>query len=176
MRAPVVPEFRLRFSLSEVERWSTLYDYEDDDAVIAAGGQARQRGWFTRGEFLTITDWKTSRSKSRVRRNSAAAIKDATRLALSTSDERLRIGVLTLLQGVEMPTASVLLHLAHPDPYPILDVRAIWSLGVEQQPSYYPFEFWMAYTETCRALAKEAGASMRTLDRALWQYSNEMQS
>ena len=167
MRTPAVPEFRLRFPLSEVERWAARYEYEDDDAVIAAGQQARQHGWYSRAEFLTITDWKTSRSRSRVRRNSTAAIKDATRLALSTSEERLRIGVLTLLQGVEMPTASVLLHLAHPDPYPILDIRAIWSLGVEKQPSYYPFEFWMAYTEACRALAKEAGASMRTLDRAL---------
>ena len=175
MRAPVVPEFRLRFSLSEVERWAARYEYEDDDAVIAAGAEARQRGWYTRAEFLTVTDWKTSRSKSRVRRNSAAAIKDATRMALATSDERLRIGVLTLLQGVEMPTASVLLHLAHLDPYPILDVRAIWSLGVEQQPSYYPFEFWMAYTVACRALAREAGVDMRALDRALWQYSSQTQ-
>ena len=97
-------------------------------------------------------------------------------MALATSEERLRIGVLTLLEGVELPTASVLLHLAHPDPYPILDVRAIWSLGIDKQPSYYPFEFWMAYTEACRALAREAGVSMRTLDRALWQYSSEMQS
>jgi hypothetical protein len=34
----------------------------------------------------------------------------------------------------------------------------------------------MAYTEACRALAEDAGASMRTLDRAFWQYSSEMQS
>ena len=96
-------------------------------------------------------------------------------MALTTSDERLRIGVLTLLQGVEMPTASVLLHLGHRDPYPILDVRAIWSLGVDKQPSYYSFESWWAYTEKCRALADEAGVSMRVLDRALWQFSSEMQ-
>ena len=75
-----------------------------------------------------------------------------------------------------MPTASVLLHLAHRDPYPILDVRAIWSLGVEKQPSSYSFEFWWAYTAKCRSLAMEAGIPMRVLDRALWQFSRENQS
>lgn len=34
-----------------------------------------------------------------------------TRVALSTPSERLRIEVLTLLDGVGWPTASVLLHL-----------------------------------------------------------------
>jgi hypothetical protein len=83
--------------------------------------------------------------------------------------------VLTQLQGVLIPVASVLLHLAHRDPYPILDVRALWSLGVDEQPSYYSFELWWAYTETCRALASQAGVDMRTLDRALWQYSRDRQ-
>ena len=176
MKSPAVPTFKLRFDIIEVQHWTGRYDYEDDTMVIAAGEAARERGWYTQDEFLAVTDWKTNRSYSRVRRNTTTAIEDATRLALTTADERLRIGVLTLLQGVEMPTASVLLHLAHPEPYPILDFRAIWSLGVAKQPSYYSFEFWWAYVETCRALAKEAGVSMRVLDRALWQYSSEKQA
>ena len=175
MSTPPVPTFRLRFDPSEVMRWSASYYYADDTGPVAAGSSARERGWYTRDEFLTVTDWKTDRQKSRTRRNSAAAIEDATRLALSTIDERLRIGVLTQLQGVQMPVASVLLHLAHRDPYPILDYRAIWSLGVDRQPSYYSFEFWWAYTQTCRALADQVGVDVRTLDRALWQYSRDNQ-
>ena len=90
-----------------------------------------------------------------------------------TPDERQRIEALTRLHGVDYPTASVLLHLAHRDSYPIIDFRALWSLGVETPPTAYFFTYWWAYTQACRSLAKDAGVRMRTLDRALWQYSKE---
>jgi hypothetical protein len=71
-----------------------------------------------------------------------------------------------------MPTASVLLHFAMPDRYPILDVRALDSLGVTGR-STYPPAFWLGYLDACRSLAAEHGVSLRTLDKALWQYSKE---
>lgn len=175
MSVAAVPEFELRFPLSKVPFWAARYRYADDAAVEAIGVVARRRGWYTRDEFLVVTHWKTPRSKSRCERNEASAVEAITALALSTPDERLRSEALTGLQGVGFPTASVLLHLAHRDRYPILDYRALWSLGVETPPSPYAFDFWWAYTEACRSLAAEAGVSMRTLDRALWQYSKEHQ-
>ena len=42
-------------------------------------------------------------------------------VVVDPSEERLRIGVLLPLDGIDWPTASVLLHLAHRDRYPILD-------------------------------------------------------
>lgn len=60
------------------------------------------------------------------------------------------------------------------DLYPILDYRALWSLGIDPPPAY-DFPFWRAYTLACRELAAGAGVSMRDLDRALWQYSKENQ-
>jgi hypothetical protein len=79
---------------------------------------------------------------------------------------------LTALAGVGMPTASVLLHVALPKSFPILDVRALESLGVSGRSSYTP-AFWATYVEACRALAAEHGISLRTLDKALWQHSKE---
>jgi hypothetical protein len=175
MRAPKVPEFALRFPITDVAHWASQYAYEDDTEVIAIGEAARERGWYTRAEFLSVTLWKTDRSKSRCARNSGSAVKEATALALCASDERLRVGVLTLLEGVGMPTASVLLHLAHRDRYPIIDYRALWSLNVDPPPAYYSFETWWAYTTTCRVLADEAGVRMRVFDRALWAYSDARQ-
>ncbi len=170
-RPQQLPDLQLRFPIEDVPKWAGGYSYADDAAVEEIGRSARARGWYSRKEFLAVTLWKTPRQRSRCRKNSEEAVRDATELALRSSDERLRIGVLTMLQGVEMPTASVLLHLAHRDPYPILDFRALWSLGLDKQPSYYSFEFWQAYTITCRGLAQTAGVSMRDFDRALWQYS-----
>lgn len=175
MRTPSVPELRLRFPIRQVAKLAVEYAYADDSVVQAIGAKAQGRGWYTREELVAVALWKTERSRSRVQQNREDAVKDATELALRTADERLRIGVLTQLQGVLMPTASVLLHLAHRDPYPILDFRALWSLGVDVQPSYYSFELWERYFQRCRELAMEAGVDMRTLDRALWQYSSTHQ-
>ena len=58
--------------------------------------------------------------------------------------------------------------------YPILDFRALWSVGVKA-PLKYSFDFWWRYTVFFRRLATRAGVRMRTLDKALWQYSKEHQ-
>jgi hypothetical protein len=83
--------------------------------------------------------------------------------------------VLTLLDGVGWPTASVILHFYHSDPYPILDIRALWAVGADLTHKY-DFEFWMEYVQFCRTTATQVGVDMRTLDRALWQYSKENQA
>jgi len=169
------PEFRMRFSTSEVMYWAARYAYADDAEVEAIGEAARNRGWFTRDEFLTVARWKSPRSQRRCEENDDSMVKAITHLALSTADEPERIEALTRLHGVQFPTASVLLHLAHRDPYPIIDFRALWSLGVEAPPAAYSFAFWWAYTQACRTLAHDAGVRMRTFDRALWQFSKERQ-
>jgi len=82
------------------------------------------------------------------------------------------MGALRSLAGVEFRTASVLLHLAYPERYPILDKRALHALGV-RAPATYSFGLWSEYVEEYRRLAEAAGVDGRTLDRALWQWSSE---
>ena len=167
--------FRLRFPIADVPLWSALYTYADSTEIEAIGSTAGRRGWYTRDEFLTVMLWKTQRTKNLCAQNTESAVVQATRLALATADERQRMKVLLGLRGIAYPTASTLLHFARRDKYPILDVRAIWSLGVDQRLRFYSFEFWCDYVQTCRSLAREAGVPLRTLDRALWQYAKEHQ-
>jgi len=134
----------------------------------------REIGYLTKPDFLTICRWKTRRSQSRCASNDEEFVKAVSQTALSTSSEQLRIGIWTLLHGVEWPTASTLLHWLHPEPYPILDFRALWSLGYKKPPKY-DFEFWRDYASYCRLLASKHGVPVRVLDRALWQYSSERQ-
>ena len=106
-------------------------------------------------------------------RNSAESVEAATRIALSESrGERERMEALRSLRGVEWATASVLLHLAYPERYPILDKRALHALGV-RVPASYNFRFWESYVAACRRLAEQAGVDGRTFDQALWQWSKE---
>jgi hypothetical protein len=52
-------------------------------------------------------------------------------------------------------------------------VRALESLGVRGR-STYPVTFWLEYLYACRQLARLHGVSLRTLDKALWQRSKEL--
>lgn len=158
--------FSLRFAEGKVRQLSEVYRTEDDRVPEAVGRTAKARGWFTKREFLDICRWKTPRAIDHCAENSEQFIKWATRTALSSTLEEARIKSLTLLQGVKWPTASVILHFAHRDRYPILDVRALWSMGYSKPPRY-DFWLWWAYTKQCRRLAARQGVSMRTLDRAL---------
>ena len=165
-------KFSLQFPASDIEALAARYSYRDDRAVLAAGAAARKRGYFTRDEFLAVCAWKTGRSKRRVRTNGAAAVEEATRRALAATDEAERMNALTSLGGVGVPTGSTLLFAAEPERYPILDRRALESLG-RRPRGVYPVGFWLSYLGACRALAAEHGLAQRTLDKALWQHSYE---
>jgi len=167
--------FRLRFPASAIEKWAEGFSDASDSVIekrIAPA--ARRQGYLTREQFLAIAEWKTVRSRPRCEKNDAGFVKEVTRAALGSKDERFKIQALRLLEGVEWPTASVILHFCDRGRYPILDVRALWSAGLDASPCY-GFKFWMEYTDFMRALAAGAGVSMRTLDKALWQYSKVKQ-
>jgi hypothetical protein len=153
--------------------YAARYPEEDDALVLAIGREARRRGHYTRQEFVAACRWKTPRSGPLVATNTAGEIEAATRIALNdASTERERMDALRSLAGVEFPTASVLLHLAYPECYPILDKRALHALGV-RPPGTYSFRFWTEYVEEYRRLLEQARVDGRTLDRSLWHWSSE---
>jgi hypothetical protein len=167
-----VPAFEIQFPLRQVPDLASRFPSVDESAGEAIGAAARARGYYRRSEFLIVCAWKTPRSGPRVALNTGPAVRAATRRALADPDEALRMQALLSLEGVGVPTASTLLYFAFPGVYPILDVRALESLGVKPR-SQYPISFWLGYLEACRALAARCGVSMRTLDKALWQWSKE---
>lgn len=61
--------------------------------------------------------------------------------------------------------ASVILHFAFPERYPIIDVRVMRAVG---EPAHYSFNRWIKYAECSRRAADAMGVSIRELDRALW--------
>jgi hypothetical protein len=168
-----MPTFELQFGIDEIEVLAARFPALDGDARLHEVGVAvLTRGYYTREEFIEVCAWKTVRSRPKVSRNTEAAVVQATGAAIAAEDEAARMAALLELDGVGVPTASTLLYCAFPDDYPILDVRALESLGVKPR-SQYPLSFWLGYLDACRELAQRAGVSLRTLDRALWQHSKE---
>ena len=169
---------KLRFDPERIRELAGRYDAEtrerDRRLTTAITKEVfpsyKQKGHLTKDEFRTVCEWKTPRSKRWCESNDEDLIKEVSALALATKSERLRIQVWTLLAGVQWPTASVFLHFAFHDRYPIIDYRAIWSLQADV-PNQYTFPFWWEYTSLCRTLAREARVTMRALDKALWKYS-----
>ena len=168
--------FRLRFPEADIPAWAARFGDDGSDGVFLDDIRpiVVTRGHLTRPEFLKICAWKSVRTKPSCRRNGAHKVETLTRAAFATSDEALKISLLRLLDGVEWPTASTILHFCDARPYPILDYRALWSLGFANPPRY-TMEFWLAYLAFTRNLADRLGLPIRTVDKALWQYSKERQ-
>ncbi len=165
----------LRFEKHEITRIARRYQYPiSETELMVLKATVNQRGHLTKDELAAVAYWKAPRSSGHARKNSGDYVAEISGFALKTNCERARIESLTILDGVSWSTASVILHFFHHDPYPILDYRTLWSVTLEV-PAQYSFGFWWPYVEFCRSLAASAGVDMRTLDRALWQYSKENQ-
>ncbi|MEL6613293.1 MAG: hypothetical protein AAFQ53_14430 [Bacteroidota bacterium] len=169
------PRLALRFSEADVAKWSRRFSADSVEArIIEYGREANTLGCFSKEALCALCNWKSPRSRPLVLANPAAYVEEVTATSLLARSERLRIEVLLLLRGVGWPSASVLLHFGHSNSYPILDVRALWSLGCDASVRY-TFGLWWEYVEVCRGIAKRTGLSMRELDQALWQYAAEQQ-
>jgi len=166
---------KLRLKAKQIEETAARYaDGMKDQELFDLKLAIAQRGFIEKDELRKIIRWKSHRIVRHVAKNSEEYVREITGFSLRAETERARIQALTNLDGVSWPAASVIVHFFHRDPYPIIDFRALWSVGLEV-PTQYTFDFWWPYVEFCRDVAKQSEVSMQTLDRALWQYSKENQ-
>lgn len=175
-------KFSRKFFLEYSQKYDEKYKGTDDECV-----ERELKNWLsnnkylTREKFIKLGLWKSKRPQKHYRnlRNSDKFVRKTTSFAFKTNDERKEIESLLSvnngLKGVSWPVASVILHFAFPEGYPILDYRVIWSLGWKQ-PENYNFEFWQKYVRGLKSLARKFNLSLRTIDKALWFYSKENQN
>ena len=157
---------KLLFSESEIRSWAKRYEFpREETELIEIRKEIQKAKHLTKDQLRLIACWKAPRSAGHVEKNEEEYVKEITTWCFAAQQERSRIEILTLLNGVQWPSASVVLHLFHKDPYPILDFRAVWSLGLEV-PNQYSFMFWWEYVKFCRDVAHRNSIDMRTLDRA----------
>ncbi len=168
---------KLRFKESEINQIAEKYEYpleEKESTLLNLKKNVQSKGFLSKSQLFLVAKWKAPRSAGYVERNTDIYVREITTFAFNTKDERARIESLTILGGVSWPTASAILHLFHKEKYPILDFRALWSVSIDV-PSQYSFPFWWPYVTFCRDIAKRSNVKMRTLDRAMWQYSKKNQ-
>jgi len=70
-----------------------------------------------------------------------------------------------------VPVASAVLTAINPERFTIIDFRSLEALGAETKDR--SVGFYLEYLDYCRNLVRENRTELRTLDRALWQWSYE---
>jgi hypothetical protein len=124
--------------------------------------------------FVTLAAWHAPRGREAYRRNDAALVREATRLASRTANEGLKVHILTVLEGVNITVAAKILHFLSPRLFPIFDVRARTTLkraGLWPRPvSDASVEAWEEYVRLMRRLSHRLRVSLRDLDKALFAY------
>lgn len=160
---------QINLTREQILEYEARYVFDADDVLGARMEAAARRGHMTRDDLIEVARWKWRGGATRklCSQNSEAEVEEITGISFAAKTERLRIGALLALHGVQWPMASVILHFAFPDRYPILDVRAMNTVGTS---THYTFEKWLEYTKLCREFAAKHDVNMRTLDKALWAY------
>jgi hypothetical protein len=173
MIAAMAPKFQLRFKPSRIAILAKQFSF-GDEATIFEAGKRIAAGDYGMENFQAIVKWKSNRSIGLAQRNDPADVRDALRLAVSAKTERAAVAVLTGLRGVKVPVASAILTAIKPDQFTVIDYRALESLGISK--TVLSVEFYLDYLAGCRRLARAHKVSLRTLDRALWQWSKSGKS
>ena len=164
---------KLRFDESQIRYYADKYLKEElgyDNPIKRIVYDVKGRGYLTKSDLIALSYWvKNARNIHRIKDNSDDCIKERTAFALSsaTADpDRIR------LNGVGWSVSSAILHWFHKDHYPIWSGPARYSVHLDETRGTPKPGEWEAYVNFCRKLAKENEVDMRTLDRALWKYSD----
>jgi hypothetical protein len=158
--------------LSWAKRYDTMAGSVDKEVEERMKKKLAAQRFLSKCDLVEIGLWKSHRPKKRYESNEDAVVRELTKFSFEATTERARIGALCVLSGVSFAVASVILHFAFPERYPILDFHALESLG-QSQPNSYTFEFWLDYCDQVKGIAEKLSLPLRTVDKALWQFSKE---
>ena len=172
----------IHLSVEVVQEFSRRYKEEDggrllesDESLQESLKDAHLRGHITQRQLQDVVKWKSGkRTLHHLRGNTPEEVKECSEVAFAARTERLRIHALVALEGVSWPTASAVLHFVFPRRFPVLDVRAMRTVGEipadSNQPPSYTIPLWSKYAKLCRETAGRYGVPLRDLDRALWMW------
>lgn len=135
----------------------------------------------SRGEFLDICYWKSSRSIRQCERNSARSVELISRKVLASRSEKKRLELLTSLYGVSIPTASAILTLTNPARYGVIDIR-VWqllfrlgSVNENARGQGFKFSHWYHYLMVLRSHAKRLHLPVRSVELTLFRFHQDHQ-
>ncbi len=153
---------------------------EENVRKIRENVEARKKpetpgGYLTKCELMEMGDWKRHTLRSQMVNNPDGHVEKITAEAFGPGDDWEKLEKLISyyegLDGVRQSVASTILHLYDPERYPIFDPHALCSIRINKDEVEGDKKFWKEYVKLCREKADCHGVCMRTLDRALYKFS-----
>ena len=152
-------------------------EHELETAAFEAG-EAIRNGDYSLANLEAIVRWKSERLVHYLIGNSNEKIRRVLAVAASpASSTESAVRALLELHGVDITVASAILAAIDPERYTVLDFRALEALG----HAPHDVHFYEEYLAFCKRLAESnivrpqselpAPTPLRTIDRALWEWS-----
>ncbi len=159
--------------------WQTAGEKEHElEKAAFEAGEAIRNGDYSLANLEAIVRWKSERAVQVLIGNSNDKIRRA--LAVATTPEastEAAVKALLDLHGIDIALASAVLAAIFPERYTVLDYRTLEALGHAR----HDVRFYEEYLAFCKRLAESnivrpqselpAPTPLRTLDRALWEWS-----
>ena len=169
----------------EILHWEARYlknlserSRDREQAVIALKEKVETRktpdtpqGYLSQSELRQMGKWKDRFIPSKIDKNPPGVIEKITGEAFGLDDDWEKIKKLKEIYGVAASVASAILHLYDPERYPIFDPHALYSIRIKKKDVEGDKKFWREYVKLCREKSECHGVCMRTLDRALYKFS-----
>ena len=180
----MVAYFQLQPAEAELQQLAEQY-WQDSgekdrelERIAFEAGEAIRNGDYTLTNLEAIVRWKSERAVHYLIGNSNEKIRRALAIAASPdSTTEAAVRALLELHGVDLLVASAILAAIFPERYTVLDYRALEALGHAR----HDVRFYEEYLDFCKRLAESnivrpqselpAPTPLRTLDRALWEWS-----
>jgi hypothetical protein len=148
------------------------------EAAAFEAGEAIRNGDYSLANLEAIVRWKSERAVQYLIGNSNEKIRRVLSVAASPeSTTEAAVKALLDLNGIDITLASAILAAIFPERYTVLDYRSLEALGHAR----HDVHFYEEYLAFCKRLAESnivqpqnelPGATpLRTIDRALWEWS-----
>jgi hypothetical protein len=172
----------LEISAEFVHQWADEYDKRFDEKKEVQV-ERELKHWLAqqpepkhldKDHFIKLGWWKARRQMNNYKANDPNLVQEATRLAYKVTNERIKLHILKILNGVQVPVASTILHFLQPDIFAIFDIHVRKSLKKagkwDRDENDASDEAWQEYMALMRNLSSSLGVTLRELDKALWAY------
>lgn len=116
-----------------------------------------------------------NRQKAARMLNEEQIIRRITQIALnihakdSRYEDELRVNILCVLKGINIPTASAILALTDPRKYAIIDRRNWRYLNPDSKKTNFTINDYLNYLDVIREKAEQLDLDAQIIDMAIWQ-------
>ncbi len=162
----------------------TIPDIEDENTLnlFQEFRSLKEQGHLTKIQLIKILRWKSPRPLKHYQTNDEERVKTITKLAFEMPDDKLKIHVLTALNGVNYPSASAILMFFDSLNYPVLDIR-VWQqlhqaglVTINARGQGFTLRQWEIYLNVIRRLAGSLNISARQVEKRIFDHDKNVRT